>query len=113
MIFYMPIVNFISPEGQVQEVDVPVGWSLMEAARRNGIEGVVAECGGGAICGTCHVTVKDDAYFHKLELASPAESALLEIVPEGNSQSRLACQIIMTEELQGMTVLIPSEQLDF
>lgn len=106
----MPTVTFVHPDGIEQHVDVPLGWSLMEAARRDGIDGIVAECGGGAICGTCHVHV-EQACFDKLAPAELTEAALLEIVPESCRTSRLACQILMTDELGGMRVRIPSAQL--
>lgn len=106
----MPSVNFLLPDGSEQRLDVPVGWSLMEAARRDGIDGIIAECGGGAICGTCHVHIQKE-WFDKLEPAGDTEAALLEIVPAPSETSRLACQVIMTEELADMSVQVPSEQL--
>lgn len=106
----MPTVNFLLPDGTEQALDVPVGWSLMEAARRDGIEGIIAECGGGAICGTCHIHVQKE-WLDKLEAPGMSEAALLEIVPESSHTSRLACQVIMTDCLAGMCVRVPSEQL--
>jgi len=107
----MPQVFFVLPDGAEQSVDVPAGWSLMEAARRDGIEGIVAECGGGAICGTCHVHLPEDCYA-RLGPPDFTEAALLEIVPESAPTSRLSCQVIMTEELAGMRVRVPAEQLN-
>lgn len=101
---------FELPDGTACSVDVPTDWSLMEAARRDGIEGIVAECGGGAICGTCHVQV-GEPWFDLLEPAGMSEQALLEIVPEHCPTSRLACQIIMTDTLDGIQVRVPAEQL--
>ncbi|WP_459618448.1 2Fe-2S iron-sulfur cluster-binding protein [Bordetella sp. 2513F-2] len=106
----MPQVIFELPDGTEQSLDVPVGWSLMEAARRDGIEGIVAECGGGAICGTCHVQVEPECYA-RLPAPDFTEAALLEIVPQSCETSRLSCQVIVTEELAGMRVRIPDEQL--
>lgn len=106
----MPIVKFMLPDGSETPVDVPVGWSLMEAARRDGIEGIVAECGGGAICGTCHVHI-DAQQFDRLDPPEMTEAALLEIVPDASPNSRLSCQVIMTEEMDGMSVRVPAEQL--
>lgn len=107
----MPEVFFVQPDGTEQCVDVPAGWSLMEAARRDGIDGIVAECGGGAICGTCHVHLPQDCYG-KLGAPDFTEAALLEIVPESSPTSRLSCQVVMTEELAGMRVQVPAEQLN-
>ncbi|MGV3652824.1 MAG: 2Fe-2S iron-sulfur cluster-binding protein [Noviherbaspirillum sp.] len=108
----MPKAIFISPEGEQRTVEVPAGWSLMEAAREGGIPGIVAECGGGAICGTCHVKV-DPEWHSRLGPVDPSEGALLEAVPERCDTSRLACQIVMSEELDGICLRIPSEQLAF
>jgi len=106
----MPTVKFLLPDGDETAVEVPVGWSLMEAARRDGIEGIVAECGGGAICGTCHVHI-DEERFEKLDPPEMTEAALLEIVPDASHTSRLSCQVIMTDEMDGMSVRVPAEQL--
>ncbi len=84
----------------------------MEAARENQVAGIVAECGGGAICGTCHVIV-DAAWIGKLESPGATELALIEFAPESGPYSRLACQIIMEESLDGIEVTVPSEQLQF
>lgn len=107
----MPLVTFTHPDGTEQNIDVPVGWSLMEAARRDDVAGIVAECGGGAICGTCHVRI-EPGRFAELPPAEFTEAALLEIVPESCPSSRLSCQVIMTEALAGLRVEIPAEQLN-
>lgn len=101
---------FELPDGAELVLDVPDDWSLMEAARRDGLEGIVAECGGGAICGTCHVQV-DPAWFDRLEPSGMAEEALLEVVPERCATSRLSCQVIMRPELDGIRLRVPATQL--
>ena len=106
----MPTVRFLLPDGAERALEVPVGVSLMEAARQDGIEGIVAECGGGAICGTCHVHIQKEC-FGLLEPAGMAEAALLQIVPDASETSRLSCQVIMTDELADMCVRVPAEQL--
>lgn len=106
----MPAAVFELPDGTEQVLDVPEDWSLMEAARRDGITGIVAECGGGAICGTCHIEV-EAKWYAQLEPAGLSEDALLEIVPERSPTSRLSCQVIMTPELNGIRVRVPAEQL--
>ncbi|MVW69912.1 MULTISPECIES: 2Fe-2S iron-sulfur cluster-binding protein [unclassified Bordetella] len=106
----MPVAIFELPDGTEHTADVPEDWSLMEAARRDGLEGIVAECGGGAICGTCHVHVGEQ-WFDQIEPASPTEDALLEVVPERSPTSRLSCQVIMTPALDGIRVRVPAEQL--
>ncbi|MBK0417470.1 (2Fe-2S)-binding protein [Leucobacter sp. CSA1] len=97
--------------GSTDEIDVPDGWTLMEGARQEGIQGIVADCGGGAICGTCHVRVRPE-WADRLPEPEPSEAALLTIVPEPCETSRLACQIPMEPELEGIEVDIPSTQLD-
>lgn len=108
----MPKAKFNLPTGEAVILDVEVGLSLMEAARMEGIEGVVAECGGGMICGTCHVRV-DPAWADRLEAPEAPEEALLGMVPEGSETSRLSCQVIIDESLDGIEVTVPSEQLDY
>lgn len=93
------------------EIDVPDGWTLMEGARQEGVQGIVADCGGGAICGTCHVKVRPE-WATRLPEPEPSEAALLTIVPELGETSRLACQIPMEPEFDGIEVDIPSRQLD-
>lgn len=108
----MPLVIFQYKDGSERALDVPDGWSLMEAARRDELDGIVAECGGGAICGTCHVQV-DPAYFARLGAIGASEQALLSIVPERCESSRLACQVIVDVDLDGMCVRVPGEQLGY
>ncbi len=103
---------FVSPEGSVHHVDVPGGWSLMEAARQEDLEGIIGECGGGAICGTCHVHV-DAEWSDRLPPPDSMETSMLSLVPERTQTSRLSCQIFMTDDLDGIGVEIPSEQLDY
>lgn len=97
--------------GDAVDIDVPEGWTLMEGARQEAVAGIVADCGGGAICGTCHVKVRPD-WYHRIPDPEPSEAALLTIVPEVTEHSRLACQIPMEAELDGIEVDIPETQLD-
>ena len=106
----MAKASFIQGDGTQRRVDIAPGMSLMEAARENDIVGIVAECGGGAICGTCHVIV-GAAWIDKLEVPGVTELALVEFAPESGPCSRLACQIILDESLDGIEVTVPSEQL--
>ena len=82
----------------------------MEGAREVELPGIVAECGGGAICGTCHVQV-DPAWYARVGEPEGTEAALLEMVPERSDTSRLACQIIVSDALAGLRVRVPSEQI--
>ena len=106
----MPNAIFEQPDGELREVDVPEGWSLMEGARRDNIVGIEAECGGGAICGTCHVHLESE-WITRVPPADDSETALLSIVPDPSDGSRLACQIVMSAALDGIRVRVPAEQL--
>jgi len=106
----MPKVIYVSSAGDSHEVDVPVGTTVMSAALQNGIDGIVAECGGVCMCSTCHVFV-DEKYFDKLPPAQDTEEAVLEIsAEERQPTSRLSCQIKMTDALDGLIVRMPAKQ---
>lgn len=82
----------------------------MKAAVNNTIDGIVAECGGACTCGTCHCYI-DDAWISRLDEAGEFEKDLLEIVVDPKPNSRLACQIIMRDSLDGMRVHLPERQI--
>ena len=106
----MPKVTFIPFTGESRTVEVPAGWTLMEAAVQNGVEGITAECGGGCACATCHVLVSP-AWVDRVPAMGPAENDLLECtaVPR-TPQSRLSCQIPLSAALDGLTVNLPERQ---
>src|SRR4051812_4479196 len=106
----MPQVTFLLPDGSARPIDIQAGWSVMEGAREAGISSIVAECGGSAICGTCHVRVEPE-WYARVGPAEGTEALLLEIVPERGDTSRLACQLLISEALDGLRVSVPSEQL--
>lgn len=104
----MPKVTYRQQDGSEQTIDVPVGWSLMEAAIQNNIAGIIAECGGGCACATCHVYVVDSA---RLPPITDMEGDMLECTAaERQPNSRLSCQIKMAADMDGLVVLIPSRQ---
>jgi 2Fe-2S ferredoxin len=106
----MPKVIYVSARGNVREVDVPVGTTVMAAALKNGIDGIVAECGGVCMCSTCHVFV-DENFFNRLPPAQDTEEAVLEIAAEERRPtSRLSCQIMVTDALDGLIVRLPERQ---
>jgi 2Fe-2S ferredoxin len=106
----MPNVVFIQPTGESQTVDVTPGTSLMIAAVKHGVEGIIGECGGVCMCATCHVYVRED-FLDKLPPIMDTEEAVLEVTnAERLPNSRLSCQIKMTEALDGLTVTIPASQ---
>ncbi len=86
-------------------VEAENGESLLEVANKAGVE-LFGGCGGAGVCGSCHVYI-DPEFFSKLEEASFNEQDLLDIVPNGKFNSRLACQVKVSDALDGMTVIIP------
>ena len=104
----MPKVTYRQPDVAECTIDVPIGWSLMEAAIQNNIDGIVAECGGGCACATCHVYVVDTA---KLLPIADMEGDMLECTAaERQPNSRLSCQLKMSADMDGLVVLIPARQ---
>ncbi len=106
----MPTVIFMLPTGEAHRVDVAAGTTLMTAAVKNGVDGIIGECGGVCMCATCHVYVRED-FFARLPPAKDSEEAVLEITnAERLPTSRLSCQIKMTDALDGLTVQVPASQ---
>ena len=107
----MPNVTYVQPDDARETVEAANGNSVMLTAVRNGIEGIVAQCNGSCMCGTCHVYVEPD----QLDLLAPVseeEDAVLDgTAAERQPNSRLSCQIKMTPELDGLTVHVPDCQL--
>jgi len=105
----VPSVTFIQPDGSSQTVEAPIGESVMKAAMKADVPGIVAECGGNCSCATCHAHV-DEQWFGRLESAGDFEAAMLDGVIEQAPTSRLTCQIKMREDLDGMVVRVPASQ---
>ena len=103
----MPKMTFIEPDGNHREVDAPLGLSVMEIAHLHGVD-IEGACEGSLACSTCHVIV-DKTWFGKLEEASEDEEDMLDLAFGLEETSRLGCQIVMTDELDGLTVKLPSE----
>jgi 2Fe-2S ferredoxin len=107
----MPTITFIHPDGAQQDVAAPAGKTVMQAALSNGIKGIVAECGGSAMCATCHVYV-EDGFAARLPKMSADEDAMLDsTASERTGRSRLSCQLPVTPELDGMVVQLPPAQV--
>ena len=100
----MPKIIFKSEDKEII-VDAVVGETLLETANKANVP-LFGGCGGAGVCGTCHVFI-DQAFVKKLNKPTLEELDLIDVLPNGNSNSRLACQIIITEELDGMTITIP------
>ncbi len=105
----MPKITYIEHDGKKHIVDAPVGTTVMENAIKNGVPGIVAECGGACSCATCHVHV-DEAWKEKVGPPSPMEEDMLDFAFDVQPTSRLSCQINVTEELDGLVVHTPAQQ---
>ena len=104
-------ITYVSHTGASQTFDVPLGTSVMEGGVRNGVEEIVAECGGACICATCHVFV-DEAYLPLLDPIEPGENEMLgNTLVKRRPNSRLSCQIQVTKSLDGMVVHTPEAQV--
>jgi len=102
----MPKMFFVYPDGTKKEVDAPVGLSVLEIAHRNGVP-LEGACEGSLACSTCHIVVDKDDY-ERLPEASEDEEDMLDLAFGLTHTSRLGCQITMTEELDGLTVALPT-----
>lgn len=105
----MPKITYIEHDGTAHTVEVPAGWSVMEGAVNNRIPGIDADCGGACSCATCHVYV-DPAWQDKLPPREEMESSMLDFAIELKANSRLSCQLRVSEALDGLIVRMPKSQ---
>jgi len=105
----MAKITYIDAAGQARSVEAEVGATVMETALRNSIPGIEAECGGACACATCHVYVSDE-WIEATGKASQMEEDMLDFAFEVRPNSRLSCQIKVTEKLDGLTVTTPAKQ---
>ena len=105
----MPQVKFIEFNGTEHVIDANSGESIMIAATSNLVPGIDADCGGECSCATCHVII-EDKWLAKLDSASETENSMLDLNPDRTANSRLSCQIDMSEELNGIVVNLPEFQ---
>ena len=107
----MPKITFVQADGSQSEVELSRGHqSVMEFALENGIGGIDADCGGSMSCATCHVYVKED-WYDKLPKKEMGEDDMLDQAYEPNSSSRLSCQIMVSDDLDGLSVYMPEKQV--
>jgi len=105
----MPRVKYVEHNGTEHDVEGTIGDSLMVIALTHLVPGIDADCGGECSCATCHVIV-DDAWVNKLADISEAENSMLDLNPDREVNSRLSCQIPMSEDLDGITIQLPEFQ---
>ena len=105
----MTKITYNTHDSKTHTIDVQNGLTVMEGAVQNDISGIDADCGGGMACATCHVYVKED-WWDKLPNKEDGEEDMLDMAYEPNKFSRLSCQIIVSDELDGLEVTIPSKQ---
>ena len=105
----MAKITYITHDNQKHVVEVQNGLTVMEGAVQNDIPGIDADCGGGMACATCHVYVKEE-WLDKLTAKEDGEEDMLDMAFEPKNNSRLSCQLIVSDELDGLEVNIPSKQ---
>ena len=105
----MPKIIYKDYQGTSKIIEVESGLTVMEGAIQKDIPGIDADCGGSMACATCHVYV-DNKWFEKLPKTEDAENDMIDMAFEPKKNSRLSCQIIVSEEIDGLEVNIPSKQ---
>ena len=105
----MAKINYITHNNETYTIEVQNGLTVMEGAVQNDIPGVDADCGGGMACATCHVYVNEE-WFDKITPKEDGEEDMLDMAFEPKKNSRLSCQIVVSDEIDGLVVNIPSKQ---
>lgn len=105
----MPKITYIDSDGTSRDVEAKNGTSIMEAAVQNMIPGIDADCGGACACATCHVYVAEE-WASKLSPKDDMEESMLDFAEDVRENSRLSCQLLMSDELDGITVTTPENQ---
>ncbi|MEP1230745.1 MAG: 2Fe-2S iron-sulfur cluster-binding protein [Litorimonas sp.] len=105
----MPKITFIDAKGASRDVETKAGQSIMEAAVQNMVPGIDADCGGACACATCHIYVASE-WVSKLKVKDDMEESMLDFADDVQENSRLSCQILMSDELDGIIVKTPENQ---
>ena len=105
----MAKITYIEHSGKSHTIEVQNGLTVMEAAVQNNIAGIDADCGGSMACATCHVYVKEE-WFNKLPKKEDGEEDMLDMAYEPRKFSRLSCQLIVSDELEGLVINLPVKQ---
>tara|TARA_B100001123_G_scaffold398686_1_gene482973 strand:+ start:157 stop:477 length:321 start_codon:yes stop_codon:yes gene_type:complete len=106
----MAKITYIENNGKSHTIDVANGLSVMEGALQNNITGIDADCGGSMACATCHVYVKEE-WFDKLPKKEDGEEDMLDMAFEPKKFSRLSCQLMVSDDLDGLVVNLPAKQV--
>ena len=105
----MPKITYIDQKGNSKTIEVDNGLTVMEGAIQNDIPGIDADCGGSMACATCHVYV-EEKWLDKIPKAEEAEVDMIDMAYEPKKNSRLSCQLIVSDQLEGLTVTTPAQQ---
>ena len=106
----MPKITYIEHDGKTHTIEVAIGLSVMEGAVQNNIPGIDADCGGSMACATCQVYVKEE-WFNKLPKKEDGEEDMLDMAFEPKKNSRLSCQLMVSDQLDGLVVNLPEKQV--
>tara|TARA_X000000368_G_scaffold365337_1_gene311518 strand:- start:767 stop:1087 length:321 start_codon:yes stop_codon:yes gene_type:complete len=106
----MPKITYIEHNGKIHSIEVANGLTVMEGAVQNNIPGIDADCGGSMACATCHVYVKEE-WFNKLPKKEDGEEDMLDMAFEPKKNSRLSCQLMVSDQLDGLVVNLPEKQV--
>ncbi len=109
-IIHMAKITYIEHNGKSHTIDVQNGLTVMEGAVQNDIPGIDADCGGSMACATCHVYINED-WFDKVASKTEGEDDMLDQAFEPKKNSRLSCQITVSDELEGLVVSLPEKQV--
>ena len=106
----MPKITYIEHDGKTHTIEAASGPSVMEGAVQNNIPGIDADCGGSMACATCHVYVKEE-WFNKLPKKEDGEEDMLDMAFEPKKNSRLSCQLMVSDQFDGLVVNLPEKQV--
>ena len=106
----MSKITYIENNGKEHKIEVSNGLTVMEGAVQNNIPGIDADCGGSMACATCHVYVKEE-WFNKLPKKEDGEEDMLDMAFEPKKNSRLSCQLMVSDQLDGLVVNLPEKQV--
>ena len=106
----MAKITYIEYDGKTHTIEVANGLSVMEGAVQNNIPGIDADCGGSMACATCHVYVKEE-WFNNLPKKEDGEEDMLDMAFEPKKNSRLSCQLMVSDQIDGLVVNLPEKQV--